>query len=55
MWTKKFVNFGRDLLDYLTKLVKKRATDLKHDLISTLIVEQVGRPLDRWIKFYVLC
>ncbi|KAL2844083.1 cytochrome P450 55A2 [Aspergillus pseudoustus] len=32
---------NRDLLDYLTKLVDKRATDLKEDLISALIAEQL--------------
>lgn len=31
----------RDILDYLEKLVDKRAYDLKDDIISTLIVEQV--------------
>ncbi|KAL4872326.1 hypothetical protein BDV12DRAFT_162006 [Aspergillus spectabilis] len=33
---------NRDLLDYLTELVDKRATNLKDDLISTLIVEQLN-------------
>jgi cytochrome P450 len=32
----------RDLLEYLAKLVDRRATDPKDDLISTLIAEQVG-------------
>jgi hypothetical protein len=31
----------RDILGYLEKLVDKRSEDLKDDIISTLIVEQV--------------
>ncbi|KAL3462898.1 cytochrome P450 55A2 [Aspergillus heterothallicus] len=39
---------NRDLLKYLDELVDKRATDLKDDLISTLISEQLNKGhLDR--------
>jgi hypothetical protein len=40
----------RDLLKYLDKLVDKRATDLKDDLISTLISEQARTTLALILK-----